>query len=95
MTKKITKGKKEKKVPVAMVEPRAQPALSYYSKFLERFYSLFDVVPTSFVIGSGIVVSILVCWLLLQNDMFAFTCTAGASTLIWIVLYFALKQRGI
>lgn len=96
MTKKITKGKRQKKLYSSTQGENMPASLNHDDNpvFLARFFALFDNVPTELVVGSGIVVTLATCWVASQNDMLVFACTAVASVAIWIVLYFGLKQRG-
>ena len=99
VTKKITKGKKQKQTANPAVQSGASSkSLDSADKnpvFMGKFFALFDNVPTELVVGAGIVVTLATCWVASQNDMLVFGCTAVASVAIWMALYFGLKQRGI
>ncbi len=97
MTKKITKDKSKRKAEAQPAEDREKVVSTGRSDFptfgLGGVYRLVDRwVSSELLAGSGICMTLLVSWLVFQKDMFAFSCTAVAGTLVWALLYIGLKK---
>ncbi|PZM81238.1 MAG: hypothetical protein DKT66_18635 [Candidatus Melainabacteria bacterium] len=95
MTKKITKGKKRKKVSVESLKPL--PEEDRYTDAplfgLGKAFRIFDRVPPWAIAGQGLVVSAVICWFVGTSDALIATTIAIGSILIWGSVYVVLKRK--